>query len=130
MQGIECVIQVSRVTRRRRFVGVQLSPVGSQERSLLEPRNREVELRINVEVVAANRSIDEVLREREDGCPRESRVEITLTPIPDSPYARIVVRDDDPDGFSDLAHAYTLFAESETMKTALAMKSSAPWQDL
>lgn len=27
--------------------------------------------------------------------------------------ARLTVRDDDPDGFTDIAHAYTLFAESE-----------------
>lgn len=43
---------------------------------------------------------------------KATRVEVTLTPQPGRPLARLVVRDDDPDGFADLRHAYTLFAES------------------
>lgn len=38
-------------------------------------------------------------------------IEVTLESI-DRDHARVVVRDDDPDGFVDLRHAYTLFAES------------------
>lgn len=39
-------------------------------------------------------------------------VRVTVWPIPTKPYAEVFVEDDDPDGFSDLAHAFTLFAES------------------
>jgi hypothetical protein len=41
-----------------------------------------------------------------------SRVDVTLERVPGTPFVRLVVDDDDPDGFHDLAHAYTLFAES------------------
>jgi hypothetical protein len=43
-------------------------------------------------------------------------VSVTLEAIADSDLARLVVEDDDPHGFSDLAHAYTLYAESEKKK--------------
>lgn len=39
-------------------------------------------------------------------------VRLTLTPLPNRPLAQVVVEDDSPDGFKDLTHAYTLFAES------------------
>ena len=38
---------------------------------------------------------------------------VTLEKLPGTPYAKLVVEDDHPEGFTDLAHAYTLFAESE-----------------
>lgn len=41
-----------------------------------------------------------------------TRVDVTLAPVPHSPYVRITVTDDDPLGFADLSHAFTLFAES------------------
>lgn len=41
-----------------------------------------------------------------------TRVDVTIEPIPGKPYARVIVEDDDPKGFMDLEHAYTLFAES------------------
>ncbi len=41
------------------------------------------------------------------------RVEVKLLPIPNVPKVAIYVFDDDPDGFKDLSHAFTLFAESE-----------------
>ena len=41
-----------------------------------------------------------------------SRVSITLTPVPNRPLAELVVEDDAPEGFADLSHAFTLFAES------------------
>lgn len=41
-----------------------------------------------------------------------TRVDVTLERVPGRPLARLVVSDDNPGGFSDLAHAYTLFAES------------------
>jgi hypothetical protein len=40
-------------------------------------------------------------------------VDVKLEAVASKPYARLVVTDDHPDGFADLAHAYTLFAESE-----------------
>lgn len=39
--------------------------------------------------------------------------EMTITPIAHRAYAYIRVVDDDPDGFKNLSHAFTLFAESE-----------------
>ena len=41
------------------------------------------------------------------------RVEVKLIPIPNVPKVSISVFDDDPEGFKNLSHAYTLFAESE-----------------
>lgn len=40
-------------------------------------------------------------------------VRVQLTPAEGRPMANIVVEDDDPSGFQNLAHAFTLFAESE-----------------
>lgn len=40
------------------------------------------------------------------------RVTVELTPTPGRPTAQLIVTDDDPDGFDDLSHAFTLFAES------------------
>jgi hypothetical protein len=40
------------------------------------------------------------------------KVEITLEPVPGRPQALLVVSDDDPEGFRELSHAWTLFAES------------------
>ncbi len=42
-----------------------------------------------------------------------TKVEVDLEPISSRPYATLIVTDDDPDGFQDLRHAYTLFAESQ-----------------
>jgi hypothetical protein len=41
------------------------------------------------------------------------RVDVTLERLPGSPYAKLVVEDDNPQGFTNLTHAFTLFAESE-----------------
>lgn len=41
-----------------------------------------------------------------------TEVSVTLTPVAGRPLAELVVVDDDPDGFQDIAHAFTLFAES------------------
>jgi hypothetical protein len=40
------------------------------------------------------------------------RVEIHPEKIPGSPKAKLTIIDDDPDGFKDFTHAWTLFAES------------------
>jgi hypothetical protein len=40
-------------------------------------------------------------------------VDVMLTSVPGAPYAVLTVADTDPDGFKDLAHAYTLFAPSQ-----------------
>lgn len=48
-----------------------------------------------------------------------TRVDVTLELLPDQVgMARLVVEDDDPDGFTDLTHAYTLFAPSEKKSQA------------
>jgi hypothetical protein len=41
-----------------------------------------------------------------------TRIAITLSLVPGRPLADLTVEDDSPEGFHDLAHAYTLFAES------------------
>lgn len=41
-----------------------------------------------------------------------THVEITLSPVPGRPLADLCVEDDSPEGFRNLADAYTLFAES------------------
>jgi hypothetical protein len=37
---------------------------------------------------------------------------VRIAPVPGRPLVRVEVEDDDPDGFKNLAHAWTLFAES------------------
>lgn len=44
---------------------------------------------------------------------RAKNVTVTLESMPGKPLAKVVVTDDDPDGFKDLSHAFTLFAPSE-----------------
>ena len=39
-------------------------------------------------------------------------VKVSFVPVPGRPLVDVTVSDDDPDGFKDLAHAWTLFAES------------------
>ena len=41
-----------------------------------------------------------------------TQIAVTLVPVPGRPLAELTVEDDSPEGFRDLAHAYTLFAES------------------
>src|SRR4051812_10518567 len=41
-----------------------------------------------------------------------TQIAVTLALVPGRPLADLVVEDDAPEGFRDLAHAYTLFAES------------------
>ena len=41
-----------------------------------------------------------------------TRVEVMLEPEEGVPHATVIVRDDAPEGFADLSHAWTLFAES------------------
>ena len=41
-----------------------------------------------------------------------SSVDIELSPLKNSRHWELMVSDDSPDGFQDLSHAYTLFAES------------------
>lgn len=47
-------------------------------------------------------------------------VEVILEPEEGVPLAKIVVRDDAPDGFADLTHSFTLFAESSRKTDATA----------
>jgi hypothetical protein len=41
-----------------------------------------------------------------------TRIDVTLALVPGRPLADLTVEDDSPEGFRDLAHAYTLFAAS------------------
>src|SRR5262245_1241273 len=41
-----------------------------------------------------------------------TQIAVTLAPVPGRPLADLTVEDDSPEGFRDLAHAYTVFAES------------------
>ena len=41
-----------------------------------------------------------------------TQIAVTLAPVPGRPQADLAVEDDSPEGFRDLAHAYTLFADS------------------
>jgi hypothetical protein len=43
---------------------------------------------------------------------KTKRVDVRIKRIPGSPYVSLTVSDDNPDGFADLSHAFTLFAES------------------
>lgn len=40
-------------------------------------------------------------------------VTVEMEPLPNMPYSLLIVEDDDPEGFKNLTHAFTLFAESE-----------------
>lgn len=44
--------------------------------------------------------------------PGVTQIAVTLTLVPGRPLADLTVEDDAPEGFRDLTHAYTLFAES------------------
>src|ERR1051326_3150648 len=44
--------------------------------------------------------------------PGVTQIAVTLALVPGRPLAELTVEDDGPEGFRDLAHAYTLFAES------------------
>jgi len=83
----------------------------------------------------ANVALEPISNAWDERC---TRVDITLQRIPGTRNARLVVSDDSPDGFADLRHAYTLFAESRKKsdagtrgrfnagdKTVLAMAESA-----
>src|SRR6266852_5571141 len=41
-----------------------------------------------------------------------TQIAVTLALVPGRPLANLTVEDDSPEGFRDLANAYTLFAES------------------
>ncbi len=41
-----------------------------------------------------------------------THIAVTLAPVPGRPLANLTVEDDSPEGFKDLSHAYTLFADS------------------
>ncbi len=41
-----------------------------------------------------------------------TQIAVTLALVPGRPLAELTVEDDAPEGFRDLSHAYTMFAES------------------
>lgn len=67
-----------------------------------------------LEKIARRRGLAYVLYELvADAWDTEARfVHATFEPIKGRPLVRVRVEDDDPDGFADITHAYTLFAES------------------
>ena len=40
-------------------------------------------------------------------------IEVILKKLPGRPFAHLIVKDDHPEGYTDLSHSFTLFAESE-----------------
>ncbi len=68
-----------------------------------------------LEKIARRRGLSYVLFELIQNCwDTGARVVIvTFAPVEGRPLVDMVVDDDDPDGFKDLTHAWTLFAESE-----------------
>lgn len=68
-----------------------------------------------LEKVARRRGLSFVLLELiQNGLDtRAGTVKVTLEPVPDAQRVWVRVEDDDPDGFKDMTHAWTLFAESE-----------------
>jgi hypothetical protein len=56
------------------------------------------------------RVVAELIQNALDEAP--TRIDVTLVPVPGRPLATLIVEDDSPDGFRNLDHAHTLFAES------------------
>lgn len=46
-------------------------------------------------------------------CPNATFAEVTMEPVEGRPQVKLTVVDDEPEGFKDLAHSYTIFAASE-----------------
>jgi hypothetical protein len=76
MQRIECVLQARRVPGLGWYGHGRLPPVGSQEECPLEPWNRQVKFGTDVEIVASDGSVDEVLGEREHEPRRDRHAEL------------------------------------------------------
>src|ERR1700733_8628344 len=76
MQWITCVLQVRRIPRRGNQLFAELSPVRPEEQARLELGNSQVQYDVQVEVVASNGAVDEVLGEREDRQRRDRRVNV------------------------------------------------------
>lgn len=67
-----------------------------------------------LEKIARRRGLTYVLFELMSNCWDTDATQVTMTfePLPNRPVVRVRIEDDDPDGFADLSHSYTLFAES------------------
>jgi hypothetical protein len=63
------------------------------------------------EELSKGRLIGELVQNALDE-PGVTHIDVTLTTVPGRPLADLTVEDDAPEGFRDLSHAYTLFAES------------------
>lgn len=68
--------------------------------------------------IARRRGLSFIISELWQNCvdTNAKHIEIIFTKLPGRPAAELIVTDDDPDGFKDLSHAYTLFAESEKIR--------------
>lgn len=65
--------------------------------------------------IARRRGLAFVLFELVQNCwdTGAKKVAVDFIPTPNSPFVNLTVEDDDPDGFKNLSHAWTLYAESE-----------------
>lgn len=71
--------------------------------------------RIGLSKVASRRALAAAVWELVSNsldAPGTTRVDVALEPIPTSPFVTVRVTDDSPDGFINLSHAWTLYAES------------------
>src|SRR5271170_7556802 len=70
--------------------------------------------RVGLRKQRAHRSKFDILKELLANCfdADADSVSVTLEPVAGRPLAHIVVEDNSPEGFKDLTHAWTLFAES------------------
>jgi hypothetical protein len=65
--------------------------------------------------IARRRGLAFVLFELVQNCwdTEAKKVTVDFVPVPSSPFVNMTVEDDHPDGFSNLSHAWTLYAQSE-----------------
>lgn len=71
--------------------------------------------RAGLRALLAGRSKAFILRELVQNCfdePGVTGVHVSLKPVPGKAMATLVVHDDAPEGFSDLRHAFTLYADN------------------
>jgi hypothetical protein len=68
-----------------------------------------------LEKIARRRGLSYVLFELVQNCwdTGAKNVTVKFEPVEGAPLCKIIVEDDNPEGFKDLTHAWTLFAESE-----------------
>ena len=76
VEGFVSVVEVRRIAGCGNQASVRVAPPGAQEQRTFEPRDRQVHRREDVDVITANRAVDEVLGERECRQIGQDRVEV------------------------------------------------------